>query len=334
MSAEESLPFIVYIITTLSLLANIIFIIVYYYCPLKKVKSYKYFFLFAAMQDIVYSVAFLLSLPRLISQDNFMVFIATGVLRRQPIGLILISLFYESFYVSSLIVTNSFIYRYLQLCRTELFQMLSATKWRIMGFTVNLLLMIILFVIFFAVALPGKELEFFVRNTIVISGADIDNSSFVGFSVEHSSVVDIILLTILVLLSSAIAIINLFCARRIAVFLKTAALRHNPLTFQRKMFTLLLLQAGGPFFLAHLPLFFAVFLLFAGVNTTPLITSIFDILISLLPLLNPIIIIVFITDYRKFVLLKLSFTKKVSGSVASIVPPSGAVIIRRVTVIG
>lgn len=86
--------------------------------------------------------------------------------------------------------------------------------------------------------------------------------------------------------------------------------------------------------MAHLPLFFAVFLLFAGVNTTPLITSIFDILISLLPLLNPIIIIVFITDYRKFVLLKLSFTKKVSGSVTSIVPPSGAVIMRRVTVIG
>lgn len=46
-----------------------------------------------------------------------MVFIATGALRRQPIGFILISLFYESFYVSSLIVTNSFIYRYLQLCR-------------------------------------------------------------------------------------------------------------------------------------------------------------------------------------------------------------------------
>ncbi|VDO35737.1 unnamed protein product [Haemonchus placei] len=182
-------------------------------------------------------------LLRLISQDNFMVFIATGALHRQPIGLILISLFYESFYVSSLIVTNSFIYRYLQLCRTELFQMLSATRCRILGFTINLLLMIILFVIFFLVALPGKELEFFVRNTVVISGADVDNSSFVGFSVEYTmSPLELVLVVILFIALATLAVINIFCAGRISAFLKNAATRHNPLKHQRRMFILLLLQ--------------------------------------------------------------------------------------------
>ncbi|XGW31421.1 hypothetical protein V3C99_009970, partial [Haemonchus contortus] len=318
MLAEESLPFIVYVITTFSLLANMILIIVYFCCPLKKVKSYKYFFLFAAMQDIIYSVAFLLSLPQVISQDYFLVFIATGVLRRRPVGLLLISLYYGSFFVSTLIVTNSFIYRYLHLCRTLLFESLSTTRCRMLGFSINLLLMVIFFVILYVVALPSEELEYFVKNTVIISGNNINDSSFVGLAVK--------LLANLALLVMAVAIINIFCARRIAVFLKTAALRHN--TFQRRMFTLLLLQAGGPIFFAHAPLLFVVFLLLAGVDTTPLITSLIDILVSSLPLFNPIIIIVFITDYRNFVLFKLRFKKRTLGSRTNTVPLSAVIKVR------
>uniref|UniRef100_A0A7I4YH60 G_PROTEIN_RECEP_F1_2 domain-containing protein n=1 Tax=Haemonchus contortus TaxID=6289 RepID=A0A7I4YH60_HAECO len=331
MLAEESLPFIVYVITTFSLLANMILIIVYFCCPLKKVKSYKYFFLFAAMQDIIYSVSFLLSLPQVISQDYFLVFIATGVLRRRPIGLLLISLYYGSFFVSTLIVTNSFIYRYLHLCRTELFETLSTTRCRTLGFIINLLLMVIFFVILYVVALPSEELEYFVRNTVIISGVNINDSSFVGLAVKHSSSLDLILLANLALLVMAVAIINIFCARRIAVFLKTAALRHN--TFQRRMFTLLLLQAGGPIFFAHVPLLFVVFLLLAGVDTTPLITSLIDILVSSLPLFNPIIIIVFITDYRNFVLFKLRFKKRTIGSKTNPVPLGTVIKMRRATIV-
>ncbi|KAK6022031.1 hypothetical protein OSTOST_12284 [Ostertagia ostertagi] len=99
----------------------------------------------------------------------------------------------------------------------------------------------------YIVAYPNDDFVYFVRSTFVISGVNINDSSFIGLS----------------------------------------------------------LKAACPFFFMQMPCFFAIFLLFAGVDTTPLVTNSVDVLIALSPLINPIITLAFLRDYRNFVLIRL-----------------------------
>ncbi|KAK6024673.1 hypothetical protein OSTOST_09514 [Ostertagia ostertagi] len=103
----------------------------------------------------------------------------------------------------------------------------------------------------YIVAYPNDDFVYFVRSTFVISGVNINDSSFIGLS----------------------------------------------------------LKAACPFFFMQMPCFFAIFLLFAGVDTTPLVTNSVDVLIALSPLINPIITLAFLRDYRNFVLIRLRLKK-------------------------
>ncbi|KAK5971260.1 7TM chemoreceptor [Trichostrongylus colubriformis] len=237
--------------------------------------------------------------------------IATGILRKQHIGSTLLIIFCVSFFVSTLLVTNSFVYRYLQLCRTQFFQALSSTKYWTLGSIVNGLLLVDYCIVIFVVTAPRESIEYFVRNTVVIPGVDINDTSYLGLSIKHSgNPLHIAFIANLVLVIVMLTWTNIYCARSIAVFLRKAARHRNTLTLQRQMFTLLLLQAAGPLFFAQLPFFLAVFLLCAGIDTSYLITNLIDVMISLLPLLNPILILAFLRDYRNFVLIKLRIKRQ------------------------
>ncbi|PIO64822.1 hypothetical protein TELCIR_13533 [Teladorsagia circumcincta] len=120
---------------------------------------------------------------------------------------------------------------------------------------------------------------------------------------------DFALVATILAINVALAIMNIICGRKIRLFLKTAALHHNSLTLQRQMFTLLQLQAACPFLFMQVPCFLAISLLLAGIDTTPLVTNCIDVLLALSPLVNPIITLAFLRDYRNFILIKLGLKK-------------------------
>ncbi|KIH51362.1 hypothetical protein ANCDUO_18553 [Ancylostoma duodenale] len=78
----------------------------------------------------------------------------------------------------------------------------------------------------------------------------------------------------------------------------------------RQMFTLLLLQTACPVTFLHMPCFLAYTFLFTGLKTTTVATYIMSILLSLFPLVSPLIIVGFLNDYRNHTLKKFHSTQK------------------------
>ncbi|KAK6042090.1 hypothetical protein COOONC_20405 [Cooperia oncophora] len=104
-------------ISLLSILINLYLVYVYFRCPLKNVKSYKYFFLLTAVQDIIYSWCIFLTVPVVLADNFSLVFIATGLVHGLLFGQILMTVFIAVFITSILLIANSFLYRYLQVCK-------------------------------------------------------------------------------------------------------------------------------------------------------------------------------------------------------------------------
>ncbi|VDP34244.1 unnamed protein product [Heligmosomoides polygyrus] len=132
------------IVSSLSLLANIYLAYLYFCCPVKSINFYKHFFLGTALQNLLFSTCFILLAPILMSENFAYVFLAYGPLRQKnegqalmitlsrdfafaflaygPLrereeGLGLMVLFCIAFVSSMVLVTDSFIYRYLQFCK-------------------------------------------------------------------------------------------------------------------------------------------------------------------------------------------------------------------------
>ncbi|XGW31418.1 hypothetical protein V3C99_009967, partial [Haemonchus contortus] len=312
--ADEVSPFICYTISAFSLMTNTILIIVYLYCPVKKMNSYRYFFLISAIQDIIFSVVFLLSFPRLISKNNVFVIISSGILNFEPIGYFLIIIFCVSYFTSVLVVTNSFLYRYLQLCRMQLFQRFSSSRAVVMCFVINAVLIIYYSGAVYWISFPDENLRYFVESSIIMLETKFCGASFIGLSAKYTmSTTDLVLLAVLFLALATLAVINIFCAGKIGAFLRKAANRHNPLKHQRRMFTLLLLQAACPFIFMQVPAFIAMFLVFAGIDSPQIITNSMDISFALQPFLNPVIIVLFLREYRDFVLVKLKLKRPLTA---------------------
>ncbi|EPB76012.1 7TM chemoreceptor [Ancylostoma ceylanicum] len=308
-----------YIISSLALLNSFALVAIYFCCPLRNVNSYRYFFILASVQDIAFSIALILTVPRVVSQKYYFIFISTGCVDQYPYGYIPLLLFCVSFFTSLLLVTNSFIYRYLQVCRTQLFNIYSSSKNRAIAIVINSLLVANYVLVIYIGFWPNEYFTDLVHGTIVVPGFDIVGRTFIGFSMQYSmNAVNLILildtLTVMVLLEC----IHFFCARRIDSCLRRSALSKKSQNLQRQMFILLLLQAACPAIFLHIPCAAATLFLFTGLTTTPATTNGIGVLLALYPFFNPLIIIAFVRDYRNFVLTKLRLrkaTKQVNSSV-------------------
>lgn len=50
-------------VSSLSLLLNVLLLVLYYRCPVSKMGSFKYFLLLTALQNIVFSIVLIMSVP-------------------------------------------------------------------------------------------------------------------------------------------------------------------------------------------------------------------------------------------------------------------------------
>ncbi|KIH57343.1 hypothetical protein ANCDUO_12468 [Ancylostoma duodenale] len=108
---------VLHLIAGISSTMNMLLVFLYFRCPLKNMQTYKYGFILTAVQDLVTSLCTLALIPRVISRNSYLIFIATGYLSDFPYGQILLVIVFFMVSMSLLIITNNFIYRYIQVCK-------------------------------------------------------------------------------------------------------------------------------------------------------------------------------------------------------------------------
>ncbi|XGW31394.1 hypothetical protein V3C99_009955 [Haemonchus contortus] len=318
MEKTDIQPISIYVISAVALLINIFFIILYFLCPLRNINSYKYFFLITALQNIIYTATFVLVIPRIISQDYSLIFIATGTVKYSLLAFNVLILFVTVFICSIVSVTNSFVYRYLQLCRARLLQKYPSKVYVLVGSLVNFFVILDFIIVIYFAFWPNEDFEQLIWHSVEIPGINLKGVAFLGMSLKYNmSGFHLALVINIALVLAFMVSINLFCSLKIHGSLRNTLRSNQSILLQRRMFVLLQLQACSPFVFLHIPCFFAFFLLFAEISSTPLITDIICTLMTLYPMSNPIIIVVFIKDYRDFLLYKLHLRQSSERTVSS-----------------
>ncbi|WKY07781.1 hypothetical protein Q1695_007335 [Nippostrongylus brasiliensis] len=228
----------------LSLLCNFTLISLFFACPLKKVKSYKFFFLLTAINDVFISITHGLSLPRVVYMKSYFIIYSTPTLG-QPVMVNWIALIMLALSITATVVllTYSFIYRYLQLCRSDYLEPFLIKKTMM-----SLALLGVVYpsnVWIFLIVVYSHDSQFVIDTQEVSSivGVDINNAVIIGFSLKKSLngtqkavTIEIYLFTFIMFMISAI------CALNIASFLKNSTLSKTSLAHYRRMFFLLLVQ--------------------------------------------------------------------------------------------
>ncbi|VDL75324.1 unnamed protein product [Nippostrongylus brasiliensis] len=224
------------------------------------------------------------------------------------IALIMLAL---SITATVVLLTYSFIYRYLQLCRSDYLEPFLIKKTimslALLGVVYPLNVWIFIIVVY------SYDSQFVIDTQEVSSivGVDINNAVIIGFSLKKSLnrmqtavTIEIFLFTFIMF------VISVICALNIASFLKKSTLSKTSLAHYRRMFLLLLVQTACPTFLMFLPLLVATIAIFGGVDTPLFYADCVDMAFSLAALLNPLIIIAFLGEYRNFILYKLGLNKR------------------------
>ncbi|VDO18990.1 unnamed protein product [Heligmosomoides polygyrus] len=177
-----------------------------------------------------------------IARDSAAIFMATGILRRPPLGSLLLFIFSTAFVFSLLIITNSFIYRYVHLCKIDHAYIYTTRKWVLVVVSINVLIVVNwIFMLLF-----GRSRDVAFRHEMnsvarAEAGIDLDETAFIGFSVQMNAF-PLILLCENLILMFGLLLIMCFCAIQITLTLKKATLSKNAKKHHRQMFTLLLLQ--------------------------------------------------------------------------------------------
>ncbi|WKY07780.1 hypothetical protein Q1695_007334 [Nippostrongylus brasiliensis] len=299
---------IVQTICLLSLLSNFTLLILVFACPVKRVGSYKYFFLLSAVNDMAFSVAHGISQPKVISVNSYFVVYSTPIhglpLVVNWIGVLSLIVLLST---TGAVVVNSFMYRYIQLYRSacfDLFPIWMATMFTFITFATTANGCVFAFVVFSF----GNDVDQSIRELLHDAGLEINNTAIGGFSLQKTlNAGQMALLIQFVSCTLIWALGVLFCALRIAALLRKSTLSKTSLVHHRRMFFLLLAQTACPGLFICLPMVTAAGIIFAGIETSALYADMLDMFLSFHPLGNPIIVILFLDDYRSFILTLLIY---------------------------
>ncbi|XGW12285.1 hypothetical protein V3C99_013187 [Haemonchus contortus] len=293
------------VMSIFGLIAGMFLLIIYIRCPLKRVHGYRCFFLLTAVQDIVLAWCCLFLTPVTITNDFTGVIVATGMFRVQPLGEPLLMIFGSAFIFSLLIITNSFLYRYIHLCHADFVLKITSHKfcWNSIVLLINFL--IILNWLLLMIYSSSRDEQFLqVWDPIVFNdtGIKLDDTAYFGYKVKHVEFLTPFVLLIenwvvLFLLLGA----NCYCSSRIVHTLRKATLNKQRKKHHKQMFLLLLLQASSPAIFMYLPMGFMYLMLFSGTRSTVVMTTIAASLFSFFPVIDPIIPIIFLREYREYV---------------------------------
>ncbi|KAK5978463.1 hypothetical protein GCK32_018850, partial [Trichostrongylus colubriformis] len=110
-----------------SLGVNFLLLFVYFYRPLR-INTSKYFVPITAIQNIIYSLSAFVSVPRAIAWNYCWVMVTSGTIISWALNLMLVELFLLNFWLSILTTANSFLHKYLQICKSNYFFIYSSLR--------------------------------------------------------------------------------------------------------------------------------------------------------------------------------------------------------------
>ncbi|KAJ1359939.1 hypothetical protein KIN20_018768 [Parelaphostrongylus tenuis] len=249
---------------------------------------------------------------------------ASGVLHRPPVGNILLVYTSTSFIVSLLIITNSFVYRYIHLCRAEFSYIYVVKKWRNTVIAVNALVVIDWLIMTVHCGLNNNFDR--VQNVSVVeslTGFDLHQTGFLAYSNQMSEdgLAELLVAGNMFLIWGLL-VISCFCAIRIAITLKKSTINSNARKLHSQLFMLLLIQTACPALLLQAPLTAVYVLLFSGTSSSGTIGIVIGIMFALFPNFDPLIPMIFLKEYRTYIVGVIRMKADKQGVTSIIVRPT------------
>ncbi|KAK5980158.1 hypothetical protein GCK32_012174 [Trichostrongylus colubriformis] len=275
---------VVKIVSIFATVTSLFLLFIYIRCPLKRVQGYRWFFLLTAIQDVVLALGCLFLLPVAVTYDFSGVFVAIGAFRHRPLGTPLLIIFGSAFVFSLLIITNSFVYRYLHLCHIDFVRAHSSNKWICLIMLISFLFATNWFVMLWCNSWRDEEfLEEW--NPIIYqdTGLKLDEAAYFGFKMTHmTDVVPFVLLCENGFCLFVLMCTNGYCAIRIIATLRGVQLNRQ-MNHHKKLFLLLMLQAACPTVFMYTPMGFMFLLLLSGTRSTVAMTTVIRGLYAIFP---------------------------------------------------
>ncbi|WKX95895.1 hypothetical protein Q1695_012394 [Nippostrongylus brasiliensis] len=256
--------------------------------------DYKYFVFFSAFQDLIFAAGFTLISPMASTRNFTFVFANTGPAGVWPYGMIIMVFFCITTITSVLFVANNFLYRYLSLCKTRLFQMLVSKEFLAVAILINTVFVanwmcMIYFSLWPYDGFIKISQELWSKNEV-----DIENRTYIAISNRDGT--DPLKMGILIeslALLMFIAQISPACAMQIHRTLKQNSFSETTKKLHRQTLVLLSIQTVCPTVFMHLPLTLMYILLFTGANSPVVMSYIIGTLMASNPLFAPIITIAY-----------------------------------------
>ncbi|XGW12281.1 hypothetical protein V3C99_013184 [Haemonchus contortus] len=293
-------------ICCLAFVANILLLIVYIACPLKTLAC-RYFLVLWFVQNLISTVSYFLLAPRAASFDWTFLLVSTGRGGDWTAGPFLMLTYSMTFVSSILLVANSFVNKYFQLCRPLESNIYASTKWLVLIGFINAAVIVNWLLMNVFCGWPSKQFTHYFRNMVLnFYNFDLLQATFMGISLYHGlTMFSFILLVEALVMMFLVGCVGLLCAVMIQLFISRMSMSNLTRTSHRQILTLLLIQTACPVFLLHIPMYTMYGLLFTGATSPHWLGITIGILMALFPLISPITIFAFIKDYRRFILSKL-----------------------------
>ncbi|KAK6732497.1 hypothetical protein RB195_016711 [Necator americanus] len=294
---------VIQVISLLSSVMNILLIFLYFRCPLKNMKIYKYVFILTAIQDLIASLSILLTVPRPMSRNSYLIFIAIGFMSKFPYGQVLLIIFSVMMCLSLVILANSFVYRYIHVCKLQYSDIYTRKEYKLIMCAVNAFLLLNCGIVMVECFWPNYHFrEQLYSEKINIDVNALEEKSFLGFSKEHSfTSLTVVLMIDGLLMMVVFSIAGIYGAFRIRYTLKKTSMSEKTKNMHQKMFRILLVQCVCPILFLYAPICVCLVRLRVSQYDAN-VTDTIGIIFFTYPLLNPIVTISFVKDYRTFVI--------------------------------
>ncbi|RCN40610.1 7TM chemoreceptor [Ancylostoma caninum] len=241
-----------------------------------------------------------------ITSEYTFLFLCTGPLRQWPYGQTFMALFCFGTISTILFVTNNFVYRYLQLCKPRILHAYPHHILLSIGGAFNIVISANWMAMIYFCLWPSGEFLFVSEEIWPNTSSIIAQTSYIAISNRDGAdpfKLGLLIESLVLLLS--LAQVNPYCAMEIHKCLKINSLSAQTKKLHRQMLKLLTVQTACPTLLMHCPLGMMYLFLFAGVTSPPVMEYCIGILMAIFPLSVPITIIIFMKEYRNFLLVKL-----------------------------
>ncbi|EYB94759.1 hypothetical protein Y032_0167g110 [Ancylostoma ceylanicum] len=271
----------------------------------KSLSAFKYFFFLFGIVDIFFSVVQAAFVPITVGEHTSFVFLSVGLLRSRECGFVGLLLFIIGCIFVLLLICNSFLYRYVVLCRPNLTHLYARKRYVAMVVALNSVLILDWGYSVHRTMPATAEFTATFRPTVLnIVQIDIFNTAHFGFNTKdlQRRPLDIIWFSQFVIIMLLVIVTIVYCVFQILETLKRTVISSNARKLHSRMFNLLILQLLNPVVFMYLPCMMSYILVPVNAMNVDYICTLTYSSFAVFPLVNPMIILHYVRDYRVYLL--------------------------------